>query len=91
MVIQMVSIKPSEYGDKFGGITPKTTVTGSGTAYLLRNGAVTRARWERPTLESPTLWTLEDGTTAFFQRGQVWVFLTDQEPEFEYAPLDPEK
>jgi len=91
MVIQMVSIKPSEYGDKFGGITPKTTVTGSGSAYLLRNGAVTRARWERPTPESPTLWTLEDGTTAFFQRGQVWVFLTDQEPEFEYAPLDPEK
>ena len=87
----MVSIKPSEYGDKFGGITPKTTVTGSGTAYLLRNGTVTKVRWERPTADAPTSWKLEDGSTAYFQRGQVWIFLTDQEPVFEYAPTDATK
>ena len=86
MVIQIVNISPSEYGDKFGGVTPKTTVTGTGTAYLLRNGSVTKATWERVTPDAPTTWTLEDGTDAFFQRGQVWIFLTDQEPEFEFAP-----
>jgi len=91
MVIQITTIKPSEYGDKFGGVTPKTTVTGSGYGYLLRNGSVTRVSWERPTAEAATRWTLEDGSTAYFQRGQVWIFLTDQEPEFEYRPIEPNK
>ena len=89
MVIQMVNIKPSEYGDKFGGVTPKTTVTGEGFAYLLRNGTVTRVKWQRPSAESPTQWMLEDGTEAMFQRGQVWFFLTDQEPEFEFPVAQP--
>ena len=91
MVIQIATIRPSEYGDKFGGVTPKTTVTGSGTGYLLRNGSVTKAIWERATPEAPTTWKLEDGTDAFFQRGQVWIFLTDQEPEFEFAPIKAQK
>jgi hypothetical protein len=91
MVIQIATIKPSEYGDKFGGVTPKTTVTGSGYGYLLRNGAVTKVFWERPTAEAATQWTLEDGSTAYFRRGQVWIFLTDQEPEFEYRPVEPNK
>ena len=91
MVIQIASISPSEYGDKFGGVTPKTTVTGTGTGYLLRNGSVTKAIWERATPEAPTTWTLEDGTDAFFQRGQVWIFLTDQQPEFEFAPIKAQK
>lgn len=91
MVIQLVNIKPSEYGDKFGGVTPKTTVTGTGVAYLLRNGSMTRAQWSRETADSPTTWTLADGTDAKFQRGQVWFFLTDQEPEFEYPVRKPAK
>jgi hypothetical protein len=91
MVIQIASISPSEYGDKFGGVTPKTTVTGTGTGYLLRNGSFTKALWERLTPEAPTTWKLEDGTDAFFQRGQVWIFLTDQEPEFEFPPLKAQK
>jgi hypothetical protein len=91
MVIQLVTIKPSEYGDKFGGVTPKTNVIGSGKAYLLRNGAVTMVQWSRSSAESPTSWTLEDGTEAKFQRGQVWFFLTDQEPEFTYPPVKPAK
>ena len=91
MVIQLVTIKPSEYGDKFGGVTPKTNAIGSGKAYLLRNGAVTTVQWSRSSAESPTSWTLEDGTEAKFQRGQVWIFLTDQEPEFTYPPVKPAK
>lgn len=91
MVIQMVSIKPSEYGDKFGGVTPKTSVTGEGHGYLLRNGTVTKVSWKRPTADALTTWQLEDGRTAYFQRGQVWIFLTDQEPVFEYAPLEAKK
>ena len=91
MVIQMVKILPSEYGDKFGGVTPKSSVIGEGVAYLLRNGSVTEARWKRASATEPTQWLIpaaegdEDFRPAYFARGQVWFFLTDQEPQFTYA------
>ena len=93
MVIQLVSIKPSEYGDKFGGITPKTQVVGTGRALLLRDGTVTQVNWSRESAEADTIWTLEDGSPAKFATGQVWIFLTDQEPEITYplVEAEPEK
>jgi hypothetical protein len=84
MIIQLVDISPSEYGDKFGGITPKTKVVGSGTAYLLRDGSVTEVTWNRESAESPTSWVLPDGEAAYFATGQVWIFLTDRKPVITY-------
>ena len=86
MVIQMVKISPSEYGDKFGGVTPKSEVIGSGHGYLLRNQRVVKALWNRASLSEPTTWSLEDGSPAYFARGQLWFFLTDNEPKFTYLP-----
>ena len=86
MVIQMVKISPSEYGDKFGGVTPKSEVIGSGHGYLLRNQRVVQALWNRASLSEPTTWSLEDGSPAFFAPGQIWFFLTDNEPKFTYLP-----
>lgn len=87
MVIQQVEIHPSEFGDKFGGITPKTNVVGAGKGFFLREGAVTEVRWKRDSVESPTVWTLPNGEVARFAQGQVWFFLTDKKPEFE-IPAD---
>lgn len=87
MIIQMVEIHPSEFHDKVGGITPKSTVVGSGFAYLLRDGRVTKMKWSRANPEAPTEWTLEDGSTAPFAVGQVWFLLTDKQPEFDYLDL----
>jgi hypothetical protein len=86
MVIQMVKFSPSEYGDKFGGVTPKSEVIGSGDGYLLRNQSVVKALWNRATLSEPTTWSLEDGSPAYFAPGQIWFFLTDTEPKFTYLP-----
>jgi len=86
MVIQMVKISPSEYGDKFGGVTPKSEVIGSGHGYLLRNQRVVKALWNRASLSEPTTWSLEDGSPAYFSPGQIWFFLTDNEPKFTYLP-----
>ncbi len=92
IVIQKIQITPSEYGDKFGGITPKNNVVGQGEAFLLRDGRVTKALWSRQSADSQTKWSLLDGTEAKFAAGQVWFFLTDQEPEFTYpAPKSPAK
>ena len=89
MIIQLVEIYPSEYGDKFGGITPKSEVIGSGAAFLLRDGTITEVTWSRENPTAPTKWTLPGGETANFATGQVWIFLTDKEPEIRFPVVPP--
>lgn len=88
MIIQFVEITPSEFGDKFGGVTPKSKVVGSGRALLLRDGTITEVSWSREDAESPTNWSLMNGEPAYFATGQKWFFLTDQEPEIAYPAKD---
>lgn len=88
-VIQKVAITDSIYGDKFGGVTPMSNTVGSGTGYLLRDGKIVSIKWERPSPQVGTIWTLADGTVANFADGQVWIALTDTEPKLEYpAPAE---
>ena len=89
LVIQLVSITPSEYHDKVGGITPFSQTVGVGRGYILRDGKSFEANWSRPTPESGTNWTLADGTAVNFAPGQVWVALTDNEPTFTYVVATP--
>ena len=90
-VIQMVKISPSEYGDKFGGVTPLSETVGTGKAYVLRNGERFVTVWNRPTAESGTTFSFSDGTIMNFDRGQVWVALTDREPEFTSRAIEKTK
>jgi len=82
LVIQLVSITPSQYHDKFGGVTPFSATIGSGTGYILRNGFAYKANWNRPDAATGTTWTLPDGTPIPFAGGQIWVALTDSPPVF---------
>jgi hypothetical protein len=91
LVIQMVKISPSEYGDKFGGITPLSETVGTGKAYVLRNGEVFSATWNRPFPDSGTTFSLADGSTMNFAAGQIWVALTDREPEFTWRTAEKTK
>jgi len=91
LVIQMVKISPSEYGDKFGGITPLSETVGTGMAYVLRNGEVFSATWNRPFPDSGTTFSLADGSTMNFAAGQIWVALTDREPEFTWRTVEKTK
>ena len=86
LVIQMVSIGPSEYGDKFGGITPLSETVGSGKAYVLRDGKAFLTTWSRLSAELGTEFTFADGERLNFAPGQVWVALTDREPIFTSPP-----
>lgn len=83
-IIQLVSIVPSEFGDRYGGITPKSEVVGSGRGFLLRDGSAIEIRWERDSAEGNTRWLLPDGSGAPFERGQTWIALVSEEPTFEY-------
>ena len=85
-VIQIVSITPSEYGDKFGGVTPFTATVGSGRGYILRDGKYISALWDRPTPDVGTTWSTDQGEEIAFAPGQIWIALTDKEPVFTPIP-----
>jgi len=79
-IIQLVSIAPSIYGDKFGGITPFSKTTGSGKAIMLRDGFRYEITWKRDLATDVTTWLTKDGKVANFKPGKVWIFLTDTAP-----------
>ena len=78
LVVQMVRIHPSEYGDKFGGNTPMSETVGTGEAFVLRDGRVFKTTWSRPDLASGTTFTLPNGEEMLFAPGQVWIWLADR-------------
>ena len=87
LIIQMVSITPSEYKDKVGGVTPFSQTVGSGKAYVLRDGQRFTTTWTRPSAEAGTTFTFADGTIMNFDPGQIWIALTDREPVFTSPPV----
>ena len=87
LVIQMVSITPSEYKDKVGGVTPFSQTVGTGKAYVLRDGQRFTTTWTRPSAEAGTTFTFPDGTIMNFDPGQIWIALTDREPIFTSPPV----
>jgi hypothetical protein len=79
-IIQLVSITPSIYGDKFGEITPFSKTTGSGKAVMLRDGFSYQISWQRNLETDVTTWKSADGGVANFKPGRIWIFLTDKAP-----------
>ena len=79
-IIQLVSITPSIYGDKFGEITPFSKTTGSGKAVMLRDGFSYQISWQRNLETDVTTWKSADGGIANFKPGRTWIFLTDKVP-----------
>lgn len=91
LIIQMVSITPSEYKDKLGGVTPFSQTVGSGKAYILRDGEMFATTWTRPSALEGTSFTLESGEQMNFAAGQIWIALTDREPDFTSPPTSKTK
>ena len=81
-LIQIVEILPSEYGDKFGGVTPFSETIGTGNGYVLRDGQYFPAIWSRVDELSGTQWRTTAGEEIPFARGQVWIALTEKNPQF---------
>ena len=81
-LIQIVEIVPSEYGDKFGGVTPFSKTIGTGNGYVLRDGQYFPAIWSRVDELSGTQWRTATGEEIPLARGQVWIALTEKNPQF---------
>jgi len=91
LIIQMVSITPSEYKDKLGGVTPFSQTVGTGKAYVLRDGELFATTWSRPSELDGTTFTLLSGEQMKFAPGQLWIALTDREPDFTSRPTSKTK
>ena len=86
LIIQKVVITDSEYRDKVGGVTPFSATIGEGSGWVLRDGIAIKATWNRTDANSGTTWSDEKGNEIKFAPGQVWIALTDQDPEFTQTP-----
>ncbi|MEV7863360.1 DUF3048 domain-containing protein [Streptomyces hirsutus] len=73
VVVQYVTVRPSDYHDSRGNNTPYTETVGSGKATVLRDGRAHDVRWSRPDASEGTAFTTDDGTEVNFAQGQVWV------------------
>ncbi len=75
VVVQRVTVRPSDFRDVTGAVSPYTETVGEGTALVLRDGRAHEARWSRPSTASGTSFTTPDGAPLTFAPGQVWIVL----------------
>ena len=75
VVIQVVTVTDSDFLDSAGNPSPEVELTGSGKAYVLRDGTVIRGRWERESLKDVTTFVSKDGTEIELAPGRTWVEL----------------
>ena len=72
---QVVTVTDSDFLDSAGNPSPEVDLTGSGKAYVLRDGTVIRGRWERESLHDVTTFVTKDGTEIALAPGRTWVEL----------------
>src|SRR5260370_453597 len=72
VVVQYVRVGTSGFLE-LGIRPPYANTVGSGSAVVLRDGRAYHVRWSRPAADGGTTFTLPDGSTMPFARGQVWV------------------
>lgn len=75
VVVQLV---PVVVGPR-GGLTPHLGLTGSGRAYVFRDGRMIVGRWERQTLHDVTRFVTKDGVEIALAPGRTWVELLPSE------------
>lgn len=74
VVIEAVSIQPTSYVEDANGATEiEPITTGSGPAWVLRNGEAIRGTWSRPTATDPALILDRQGKPIPLAPGRTWV------------------
>ncbi|HET7236255.1 MAG TPA: DUF3048 domain-containing protein [Actinomycetota bacterium] len=83
VVIQVVTVTDGDIIDPAGNPSPEVKLTGSGKAYVLRDGMVIVGRWERATLDDLTRFVAKDGSEISLSPGRAWVQLLPSTVEVE--------
>lgn len=75
VVIQQVVVSASNLVDVLGNPSPEVTLTGSGKAWIMRDGRLIAGRWTRPVMGAITKFEAKDGTIIPLSPGNTWVEL----------------
>lgn len=81
VVVLSVEVRPGHILDAAGNPSPVVTLTGSGPAYVLRDGRMIRATWERERLADVTGLLARDGSEIALAPGRTWVELLPSDIE----------
>ncbi|WP_137231029.1 DUF3048 domain-containing protein [Streptomyces sp. BPSDS2] len=73
VVVQDVTVRPSDFSDRSGNVTPFTETVGSGSAVVLRDGRTYEARWSRSSADADTVYTGADGRRVDLADGPLWI------------------
>lgn len=79
VIVQYVKEFDSGFGDKFGGVTPKSVTVGSGRALMLRDGKAHRITWRRGRASQPTRYRDSAGEPIVLDPGQLWIVLRNRD------------
>lgn len=75
IVIQQVVVTASNLVDVLGNPSPDVTVTGTGMAWILRNGRLVAGRWVRPVIGAITEFETKGGDVIPLAPGNTWIEL----------------
>ena len=72
IVVMEAPLQPSPFSDKFGAATPYSDTTGTGNGYVLINGTIIDATWQRDTEADLPRWFTRSGDEITLNRGRTW-------------------
>jgi hypothetical protein len=73
VVVMHVHEYPTQYvEDATGALENELTLTGSGPAWVFRDGTVFTGSWQRPTLSQPAVFVEKNGTKITLTPGNTW-------------------
>jgi Protein of unknown function (DUF3048) C-terminal domain len=75
VVVMQVQVSSGPMVDAAGNHSPEVELTGSGKAYVFRDGRMVICRWERETLKDVTTLVSKAGTQIALAPGVTWVEL----------------
>ncbi len=75
VVVMSVRVRAGTIHDAAGNPSPVVQLTGSGKAWILRDGMMVAGRWQRASLHDITTFTTKAGATIALQPGTTWVEL----------------
>jgi hypothetical protein len=85
VVVQVVKVTDSSILDHAGNPSPDVALTGTGKAYVFRDGRVIVGRWERPTLDDLTRFVARNGSEIALAPGTTWLELLPSSVDLEVS------
>jgi hypothetical protein len=73
LVVQFVKTRTLSYVDQSGTKVVEAEVTGSGDAWILSGGRITKGKWSKGSDSAPTRFTDASGNTVKLGPGRTWV------------------